>query len=272
MAFLFYFVIILVTAASVIFGLDLMTSPLPSTPNVPIGRSAQMTPAAPVTKPAREAKRAADTRALSPIYPAHPAAPKAEAQTAQPETADAAPPSDAAAPSDQRAWTTQPPHQQAPTAPSQNQQAPATQPASDQPAAATPASGPSTAPAVAQSNAHCNVQACAAAYLSFRASDCSYQPYDGARQVCTRAGGAVSAAIRPPRPKTVSAARPLQTSPAAAREARDRDELVEVTRIVRKMTRSEDGDVTVQDSQGRIVIIHPGRARAYGPFDDDDRD
>jgi 1A family penicillin-binding protein len=32
----------------------------------------------------------------------------------------------------------------------------------------------------------CNVQACARAYRSFRASDCSYQPYDGPRQLCER--------------------------------------------------------------------------------------
>ncbi len=32
----------------------------------------------------------------------------------------------------------------------------------------------------------CNVQACARAYRSFRASDCSYQPYNGPRQLCER--------------------------------------------------------------------------------------
>lgn len=37
--------------------------------------------------------------------------------------------------------------------------------------------------AVAQA---CNVQACSRAYRSFRASDCSYQPYGGARRLCER--------------------------------------------------------------------------------------
>lgn len=32
----------------------------------------------------------------------------------------------------------------------------------------------------------CNYDACARAYRSFRESDCSYQPYDGPRQLCTR--------------------------------------------------------------------------------------
>jgi hypothetical protein len=34
--------------------------------------------------------------------------------------------------------------------------------------------------------AHCNVQACGAAYQSFRESDCTYQPYDGPRRLCTK--------------------------------------------------------------------------------------
>jgi hypothetical protein len=32
----------------------------------------------------------------------------------------------------------------------------------------------------------CNVQACAAAYQSFSPADCTYQPYDGPRQLCTK--------------------------------------------------------------------------------------
>lgn len=34
--------------------------------------------------------------------------------------------------------------------------------------------------------AHCNVQACGAAYQSFRESDCTYQPYEGPRRLCTK--------------------------------------------------------------------------------------
>jgi hypothetical protein len=33
------------------------------------------------------------------------------------------------------------------------------------------------------------------------------------------------------------------------------------------MTRGRDGDVAVQDSQGRIIIVRPGNARAYAPYD-----
>ena len=39
----------------------------------------------------------------------------------------------------------------------------------------------------AASNNRCDVQACASAYKSFRASDCTYQPLDGPRRVCGKA-------------------------------------------------------------------------------------
>ena len=260
MAFLLYFVVILVSAASVMFGLDLMTSPLPSTPNVPIGRSAQMTPppAAPVAKPARKAPtRAANERALSPVYPASPGVPKADTQAAHLQSAGSTAPSSAPAP-------------QTASTPPQDQQVATEQPASNQPPTNAPSAAPQ--PAVAQVSAHCNLRSCAAAYYSFRASDCSYQPYQGARQVCTRSGPPASTAVRYRQPKAAYAARPLQTMPRVARQASDRDEFDEITRIVQRMTRGEDGDVAVQDSRGRIVIVRPGRARAraYGPFDDDD--
>jgi hypothetical protein len=32
----------------------------------------------------------------------------------------------------------------------------------------------------------CDIAACSRAYRSFRAEDCTYQPYDGPRQLCTR--------------------------------------------------------------------------------------
>lgn len=268
MAFLFYFVVILVSAASVMFGLDLMTSPLPSTPNVPIGRSAQVAPA-PAAKSARATASRNDDRGLSPIYPASPKVPNAPAKAAQPATADAAsakqpandewlPPQDqAAAPPDGKAVSTSPPQQQATTAAPPNDEQP---PAPTNPAAAA------SQPAVAQSSAHCDVQACAAAYRSFRASDCSYQPFGRARQVCSRWGGAASVAARPLRSKAAYAVRPWRRPPVM-RPAEDHHELDEVTRIVRRMTRGEDGDVAVRDSRGRIIVVRPGGARAYSPFD-----
>ena len=55
------------------------------------------------------------------------------------------------------------------------------------------APAPVAAGAVAQTPAaapepevRCNVDACTAAYRSFRASDCTYQPNDGPRRLCTK--------------------------------------------------------------------------------------
>ena len=76
MAFLIYFFVLLVSAASVLFGLDLMNSPLPNMPNVPIGRSVQV-----ASPPMPRERRAADERALTPVYPAAPGKPEIQAVT-----------------------------------------------------------------------------------------------------------------------------------------------------------------------------------------------
>src|SRR4029450_7455658 len=39
------------------------------------------------------------------------------------------------------------------------------------------------------SSNRCDVQACAGAYRSFRASDCTYQPFDGVRRLCEKSPG-----------------------------------------------------------------------------------
>ncbi len=43
-----------------------------------------------------------------------------------------------------------------------------------------------TAPPTQAGGQQCDIRACSRAYRSFRAADCSYQPYSGPRQVCTR--------------------------------------------------------------------------------------
>lgn len=45
---------------------------------------------------------------------------------------------------------------------------------------------PSNPPSQASSPAICNVSACAAAFRSFTASDCTYQPTDGPRRLCAK--------------------------------------------------------------------------------------
>jgi hypothetical protein len=64
-------------------------------------------------------------------------------------------------------------------------------PSTDTAAPVTRAQAPVETPPPAQPAAvetpavHCDVDACAAAYRSFRASDCSYMPNAGVRRLCT---------------------------------------------------------------------------------------
>lgn len=223
MAFLIYFFVLLVSAASVLFGLDLMSSPLPRTPNVPIGRSV---PVSPQPVPRQREAKAAD---------------------------EPAPPQPAPPPPEPAATTAQAP-----------------QPAPQQQAAAAPP------PAPQQAANSCNVQACAAAYQSFRASDCSYQPIDGPRRACAIPGRVAATALparAAPRPAHPSARNaglregermvtrpPLELRPGRQSVSRDDQRLAgdgmsEVERIVRHMTRDEAGDIPVQDADGRIFIV-----------------
>jgi hypothetical protein len=53
--------------------------------------------------------------------------------------------------------------------------------------AATAAQAPAAPPIAAQEpQVQCNVDACTAAYRSFRASDCTYMPSVGQRRLCTK--------------------------------------------------------------------------------------
>ena len=257
MAFIFYFIVILVSAASVMFGLDLVTSPLPPSVNVPIGRVAQAPP--PVKQAHKATKRIAGNRDLSPVYPAAPGAHKDKTAQAAPDSAapDAAPktsPETAPKQASSEEWLPPaPPLKQSASAPPPDDKQVATETASNaQPVAAQLAS--------AQSAPHCNVAACSAAFRSFRASDCSYQPTEGPRQICTRSAGATAAAAPPRRWRAERTAR----NPGRALNARDRHEVDAITRIVQRMTPGQRGDIAVQDSQGRIIIVHPEGASAYG--------
>jgi hypothetical protein len=52
------------------------------------------------------------------------------------------------------------------------------------PATAAPAQA--AVPAAAPAQVRCNIDACTAAYRSFRPADCTYQPVDGPRRLCTK--------------------------------------------------------------------------------------
>ncbi len=54
------------------------------------------------------------------------------------------------------------------------------------PAAAAVQPAPTAPTAAPEPQVQCNVNACTAAYRSFRASDCTYQPTGGPRRLCTK--------------------------------------------------------------------------------------
>jgi len=250
MSFLIYFFVLLVSTASVLFGLDLMSSPLPNTPNVPIGRSVQV--ASPPLPRQRET-RTADERALTPVYPAEPGKPKVQAETS-------------GAGLQEQAKLTPPPAPAAAPAPAATvAQTPLPQPA---PEAKAEAAATAQQPGTQQAANSCNVQACGAAYYSFRAADCSYQPSAGPRRACTMMPGATTAMALAPKPparqvtgkddmravERIVRHQPLQLMPSA-RQAMAPGEMSESERIVRRMTRNESGDIPVQDGEGNIIVV-----------------
>jgi hypothetical protein len=102
----------------------------------------------------------------------------------------------------------------------------------------------------ATSNNRCDVQACASAYQSFRASDCTYQPFEGARRVCEKA----------PVQRTAreQAERPERRQWSRDRDAVPRDSEHTVGRRV--YDDPDESDVDEDDDSPRFSIF-----RARGP-------
>jgi hypothetical protein len=253
MAFVLYLFVLLLAAGGVLFGLDVVTSPLTSAPNVPIGRSVRHIGSAPET-PNKIARRETtdasrmqvDDRALSPVYPASPG-PSAPVVTARNATK-------ASAPQDR-------PIEQASVADDDQSQ--------HKEEMAMGASAEAALPA----HASCNVQACSAAYRTFTSEDCTYQPFEGPRKLCTKsrttqAGAPLNLRPQPTaraasrRPDVRWTAREMPRRRGLFTQNRDED-ASETARIVLQMTRGRPmGDIAVQRADGSIIIVHTGQARA----------
>ena len=227
MSFIAYFLVLIFAAGAALFGLDVLTAPLP-----PHGAAVNVANAPNKLAQREAAQRQMDEggkrAALTPVYstragdrnvrvvdPANPAT-RAETNGAAPATQQTAQSAQTAQPalSANQTVAVQPsPLQADQTAndpalrsmlqPTVNavknfSDATATAPAKTEPPAAPPSAtqqppaAPSTAAAAAPAAqaatqpaaGACNVTACAAAYQSFRAADCTYQPFDGPRRAC----------------------------------------------------------------------------------------
>lgn len=270
MAFLFYFAVLLFAAASAVFGLDLMTSPLPQHQAKPAVADA----AAPAKQSAPQAKKVATssdktekTMPGAPTATKHAGA-KSDIRTVYPPSNPAL----AAVVSKQNetnAGTERSSPQQT-TANTQPQQIGVQHdnvtPPPDAAAARAEATG-STPPqqpidaataAAQQASNRCNIQACASAYRSFRASDCTYQPYEGTRRLCTKTTVASSHVAPPQEPRQVRGWRDREPG---FREAERRG------RAIRNAEGDYD-DASIFDSlfgrhNRRVIVVPDDRYRGY---------
>lgn len=217
MKFIAYVAILLVTAAGLALGLDLLTAP-PKKLEVNAARPAAEDVRQIPIKRATAQENGDPNNQLTPVYPAAPGkdlpvkdtpvqAAKA-APIAPPQTSGSAPAREAFAP---------------PPAATVNV---------TKPAAPVNASIPATAAA-----GSCNIQACAATYRSFRPADCSYQPYDGPRQFCDAGqGGADQAAATPSAPSAQARVPAARYEPSAqSSKTQDQKDLEAAIRTVRSL-------------------------------------
>jgi hypothetical protein len=82
--------------------------------------------------------------------------------------------------------------------------------------AVTPAPIVVPEPVAAAPAPKCDIDACAAAYRSFTPEDCTYQPFDGPRQLCTKGTPPAAAAEATPQARTIDNARAQSTCNIAA--------------------------------------------------------
>lgn len=193
MQFLVYFIVLLITAGSVLFGVDWLQAPMS-----PMAASKYELRAA--KQPVRPAVQQAATK---------PAETTGKQNVAEPAPVQAPPPTVATTalvtnPSEPVPIVVPEPVAAAPPAPKCDIEAcerayrsftsiDCTYQPNDGPrrlcTRGTPpnaSAAQSTAEPEARAQASCNISACSSAYLSFKASDCTYQPFDGPRRLCEK--------------------------------------------------------------------------------------
>jgi len=164
-----YGAVLAIALGSVLFGLDWLSAPMSPMVDTKAGLSAVAPPVAPrVDANAATTPPAAPANAANPIAPSAPAQPKAN--IGAPIVAPGLSPSQSAA--------TQ--------SATQNPGPSSKQSASPVPVSSAAAVQADVSGAPSEPQARCNVSACTAAYRSFTPSDCTYQPSNGPRRLCTK--------------------------------------------------------------------------------------
>jgi hypothetical protein len=249
MPILAYIAVMLVSIGGILFELDWLTKPKLETKPAMQTSSAS----APAPVPRAVVKPDGPSAELNPIYPKKSDAPQPVENSAQAELAEQPAPETtgkAAAettPSPDIAAT------HALTTASTTALTPVSLPAQSPPAAAV-AAPPAAQPVSTAAKNKCDIQGCAGAYKSFRASDCTYQPFEGLRQLCVKPPETTRAAAQPREPTTEAAARRL------SKDA----ELREVERTVRALPRDDVADFErdpFDDGDRRVIVIRRQGAR-----------
>ena len=218
MQFLVYIVLLAVSLSTVLLELHWLTSP--GTPSRPAITASAPPPAVKAEGPNVE---------LSPVYP-KPEPPRSVGSvTGAPEAVARA---EASAPEP----SAKAPSEPAVSAPDKAEPADKPEPAqravtettgSAPPSEAAPQPSPSPPRATnVVAKSQCDVAACTAAFSSFRAADCTYQPIEGARQLCVKPPAAAQrSASREPITETVHN---KQSKPSGI----ERDKQAEIERAV----------------------------------------
>ncbi len=228
-------------ALGIMFGVGVVTAPPERTANAPAGRLA--TPDGVRRNPVQIG---AD-RTLTPVYPANPGSGE-NASTDKPPTV----PAGETAAVGGGATTGMAADESKQVKPVNDASAQPAAPAdtTDASARVEAESKPGIHTMTLRTADRCDVAACSAAYRSFRASDCTYQPYDGPRQLCEN----------PPRVPVTGAAAPAQREPARERASpRERDDDAELRAAVEAVK-----ELTGPPSASRDLVpfAERGRGRA----------
>ena len=282
MSFVVYIAVVLVAVASAVFGLDLLTAPLPPKPRTQVASTSTPTKLAEREAPQKQqADTKVNNRTPSPVVRVNPVENKDARTISSPpagettgttraDTGGALAPVQAETKALAQAAAVP---QQPQTQPKQLQQA--IQPVTPQMAAVTPepsaassdktdsqgttAPAPATEPVAQQAAARCNVQACASAYSSFRDADCTYQPLSGARRLCSKPSvqKRATASVRP-RAREARAEREARSFDTRSWDARRNPEVDDAVRGVRRMPypgRYDDADLAGPVNGRRTILI-----------------
>lgn len=266
MRFYVYIVILLVAISSILLELDWLTKPKLET-------KAQTASTAVLAAATRaKDKTAGPNEDLSPVYPKKTDVRLVGSVTGTPQPAETAGAGSASAPAVAESSAKAEPKAEPPQKPAAETTGAATpsEPAAPSTAASARASvasnetntpraaAPTATPPVPAANLaasnRCDVQACSGVFQSFRASDCTYQPFEGPRRVCERPPGTGQKVASQPR------------EPTARRSNKDA-ELREGVRRVKQITvpadeadDEDDSDSGFDDSgsgfgESRVILI-----------------